>query len=348
MEIGWEDYFTDERMLQNIEYFWDIFSQRFKDHQGLFAIDLSNEPHMLWEGKGRQQMWVNYLKEKYKTIDRLKSVWGNHMDTQCWDDIEIPADENKLNNPVLWDYQLFRNQLSRNFIERCVNAIKKNDTNHYITIGCHQGTIPFDGTRPSRYFGFDPHYVGDLLDYISLHWYPYNDDMDITDADENFEKNMALLMASLQYVHIGKPIILEEFGLYGGGIAPDFPWRKPFKYISQEKQADWVMGIIERSIGICSVWLNWGFKDHPEAKDPTRYQGFYDDDGNLKELGKRFIEKAPSLKELSSNTPHAYGKERIRLNLKELVTDGVQAQNYKKQCIEDFARPSDKKFEVIL
>lgn len=344
----WYEYFTDEQVLENLACFYEEFGKAYGDHPAIFAYDLCNEPHIAWDLPSRRRDWIDYLKKKYGDLASLNEAWaGAASPVKEWDEIETPPDKSDLNNPVLWDYQMFKNEISRRFIEHCVRAIRTNDKNHMISVGSHQGTVPFDGASPGRYFAFDPHYVGDLLDYISLHWYPYDDSMDIPDDPLNFEKNMAILMASMKYMYAGKPLILEEFGLYGGGVAPDFPWRKPFKYVSQQLQADWVLGVMERSKGFCSGWLNWGFRDYPGAGDPTRFQGFIDDDGNLKELGMRFPTVAERVRKWVQSHGRVEGARKIPLDLKALVTDGRKAAEFKRMVMQEFMKTTDIEFEHL-
>jgi len=344
----WSEYFTDEQVLENLEYFWIHFGKAYGDHPAIFAYDLCNEPHIVWELPSRRTAWIAYLKERYGDLATLNEAWeGAGVRVESWDEINVPPDKSDLNNPVIWDYQLFKNEISRRFIDLCVRSIRTCDKNHMITVGAHQGTVPFDGSSPGRYFGFDPHYVGDLLDYISIHWYPYDENLDIADDPANFEKNMALLMASLKYVYAGKPVVLEEFGLYGGGVAPDFPWRKPFKYLSQEVQAEWVLGVIQRSKGFCSGWLNWGFRDYPGAGDPTRFQGFIDDDGNLKELGKRFPEVAQSVRRWVTANGRQAGAQRMPLDVKALVTDGRRAAQFRQEVMRRFMESTGIEFDHL-
>lgn len=347
LKESWYNYFCDEDILENLEFFWENFCRYFRDHAALFSIDLFNEPYIKWDLPSRRNAWIEYLKNRYGSIKNINEAWNGEFAAVNWQDIGIPEDANVFNSPMIWDYQLFKNEISRNFVKRCVNAIRKYDKNHLVSIGLHPGTVPFDGEKPGRYFGFDPHYIGDLLDYISLHWYPYYDDMELYEKPENFEKNMALLMASVKYVHINKPVILEEFGYYGGGTAPNMPWRKPFSYITQKQQADWTLGVIERSKEFCSGWLNWGFMDYPEAQDPTRYQGFFDDYGNLKELGKRFPDVAALIREWVVTHPKINGEKRIKLILKELVTDGKNAQKFREKVIKEFIQTSDIEFDIF-
>ena len=219
----WYEYFTDEQVLENLAYFWRGFGEAYGDHPAIFGYDLCNEPHIIWDLPSRRSGWIAYLKEKYGDLTSLNEAWSAAgVQVKEWDEIELAPNRNDLNNPVVWDYQLFKNETSRRFIDLCVQSIRTHDKHHMITVGAHQGTVPFDGSSPDRYFAFDPHYVGDLLDYVSLHWYPYDENLDIPDHPDNFEKNMALLMASLKYVQIGKPVVLEEFGLYGEAWHPTF------------------------------------------------------------------------------------------------------------------------------
>jgi hypothetical protein len=259
-------------------------------------------------------------------------------------DPEIPDPRTGPKDLVL-RYQHFKDVLCRQFIEVCVTAIRKHDAGHMITIGCHPSTVPFQDGPPDRYFGFNPHTTADLLDYVSLHYYPYSDRMDIADWDENFRANMALCLASLRFMHAGKPLVLEEFGLYGGGIPPAFPWRKPFRFISQEHQADWTLGVMDESRGFCSGWLNWGFDDHPDWKDPTRYQGFFDDEGQPKALGKRFPAMAREIREWVATHPRTDGSRKLVYDSRLLMADTEANLRFKQDTITRFMETSDWDFQ---
>ena len=342
-------YFVNDKILSNLANFWMEFGKAFSGRPELFSIDLQNEPYLEWDLSLHLDKWRNFLKEKYGSVAALNDAWRGSAAAVpgSWDGVAIPDDANSLNDPAIWDYQLFRNKLSRGFTLTCVNAIRAHDDNHMISIGCHQGTVPFDGWTPSRYFVFDPHYIGDLLDYVSLHLYPFDENMDLYASPENYEKNMAMLQASLAYMDIGKPVVLEEYGLYGGGAPPKVWWRKPFDTYSQKQQADWTLESMDRTKGLCCGWLNWGLKDYAESKDSTRYSGFFDDSGELKEMGRRFPAEAAAARLWAQNNPKPAREARIDLDLKALVTDGATAQAFKELAISAFRNNPNTGIYVI-
>jgi hypothetical protein len=299
------NYFTDEKNLQNLENFYNVFSDAFKDHEGLFGIDLFNEPSIVYS----------------------------------------PKEGIENNKELIWQYQKHRNNLSRQFVSRCVTAIKKCDKNHLVSLGSHPFTVPFSGNNPSEYFSFDPHVIGDLLDYISLHWYPYLD-KDIIEGDkETFDYNMNSMLGSMKYMYVGKPVVLEEFGLYGGGAAEFKGWKK-FDWLSQQTQADWVVGAMDKGKKYCGGWLNWGFDDHPDCGDPTRYQGFYDDDIKLKKIGEVFPDAVLRTYEWMSSNQHKDSVNKFKVHLKDIVTSGKDMTAMRDAVIKKMKDNPDFDFKI--
>lgn len=75
----------------------------------------------------------------------------------------------------------------------------------------------------------------------------------------------------------GKPVVIAEFGRYGGGRPTLNQGRHPFA--SEEQQARWSPQRIERTAGLACGGLNWGFYDHPGARDVTELTGLLTADG---------------------------------------------------------------------
>ncbi len=43
------------------------------------------------------------------------------------------------------------------------------------------------------------------------------------ESKEAWDRNLAYLQSTLAYCHVGKPVVLEEFGWYGGGAPRGSP-----------------------------------------------------------------------------------------------------------------------------
>ena len=331
LKQSWQLYFTDEEFLKSLEFLWKKIANVCKDHPALFSYDLYNEPSVPWNAPGYDKLWAQYVENILLTetdtekINALKNAKNT-----------VPEDSFGVNKFVLYEYQMFRNKISYDFCKKCTDAIRSVDVNHMISIGTHQSTVPFDGRAPSRFCGFDPHEIGELLDYISLHFYPYEETIDVCESAENVSKWKNLMHSHINYMDVGKPIMLEEFGMYGGGIAPQFSWRMPFKYMSQEFSAEWVSDAIYRNRSHCSGFLNWGFDDSPDQKDPTRYQGLYDDDGNIKALGKEMPEIVKSTAQYVSDNLAYIKKTPVYINRKDILTNKEYCVEYRNNIAENY------------
>jgi len=150
---------------------------------------------------------------------------------------------------------------------------------------------------------------------------------------------MALQIASLRFSYAAKPVCLEEFGIYGGGTPPIF-WGNQMPFVSQEQQTRWTLETIERTArGCCSGWLSWSMQDTKEAKDPTRYQGFFDENGKLKDLGKHF--PAVAARYADAELGYAPGTETIELDMRELLTSGAKMAAMRSIVIDRFMENPD-------
>jgi hypothetical protein len=84
----------------------------------------------------------------------------------------------------------------------------------------------------------------------------------------------------------GKPVVLAEFGWYGGGKLTIDQGRHPAA--TPEQQARWCRRAVEVSRGHVTGWLNWGFYDHPGAGDVSQLTGLLTVDGKPKAWGHTF------------------------------------------------------------
>ncbi len=328
------EYFANAKWLRELTAFWGRFAGALGDDPTVYAYDLLNEPYMGWDAPSIRKRWNDHLKARFGSEQAMKDAMKGEMPAGSWGDLDVPPNENRLGSPLIWEFQQLRDIIAVDFCKRCAEAIKAVAPRQLVTIGLHPGTVPLDGGTPERYFGFMPHKIAPFLDYIALHWYPYIPGMYPFEAPENFERAMAFQIASLRFCYAGKPVCLEEFGCYGGGTPPVF-WGNQLPYVSQEDQARWTLETIERTAAsCCSGWLTWSMQDTVEARDPTRYQGFFDEHGRPKELARQYPAVA---KKLSGATlRHVPGTETIELNMRELLTSGAKMIEVRDQLIERF------------
>ena len=88
----------------------------------------------------------------------------------------------------------------------------------------------------------------------------------------------------------GKPVVLAEFGWYGGGKPTFDGGRHPAA--TEEQQAQWCRRVVETTAGLAVGWLNWGFYDHPGARDVTELIGLVTAEGKVKRWGEDFQQLA--------------------------------------------------------
>jgi hypothetical protein len=112
-----------------------------------------------------------------------------------------------------------------------------------------------------------------------------------------WDQNLAYLQTVLAYCHVGKPVVLGEYGWYGGGAPQDRP------HLSEDEQSRWIGAEIEASRRLAQGWLSWPFADTPGATDISVFGGLVTHDYALKLWGLRFHSYAAALFMLPQATP---------------------------------------------
>jgi endo-1,4-beta-mannosidase len=186
--------------------------------------------------------------------------------------------------------------LADEWVRRQVEAIRRADPTHLVTVGYIQWSYPLVRPgNPNRYAAFNPHRQARLLDFITVHFYPTLGGP--FESKENWQRNISYLQAVLAYCHTGKPVILGEFGWYGGGAPQQHP------YLSEEQQAHWIGEEIEATRALADGWLSWPFADSPQSKDISLFAGLVKADLTLKAWGRKFKSLSANLSELKKLKP---------------------------------------------
>jgi len=289
------DRFTGEAALEALDRFWEVVGRRYRGEPAIFAWDLLNEPHLPWSVPQWAPKWHAWLHGTYADRKALEAAWSDELTkADEWDNVAVPQDRPDTGNPRLRDWQRFREHLADEWVRRQVEAIRRADPTHLVTVGYIQWSYPLIRSgNPGRYAAFNPHRQARWLDLITIHFYPTLGSP--FQSEENWQKNVSYLQAVLAYCHAGKPVVLGEFGWYGGGAPQEHP------YLSEQQQAQWIGEEIEATRSLADGWLSWPFADTPSSGDISLYAGLVKPDLTFKAWGHKFKAVAANLPELKKS-----------------------------------------------
>ncbi len=148
--------------------FWEAVARICKHNPAIFCYDLMNEP-VVPGGKGKRDDWL------------AGSFGGKHF-------VQFIALETNGRK---------RHDIAKAWIKQMVQAIRKHDKTHMITVGLVPWSVPKPGPKPGITSGFLPKHIHKDLDFIAIHIYPEKDK--IEDA-----------LAIVKAFDVGKPIVIEE------------------------------------------------------------------------------------------------------------------------------------------
>jgi hypothetical protein len=255
----------NEDVLKLLEDFWKLFAGRYRGRTTLWAYDLKNEPVVAWDTPQSRVKWDAWRTARQQPI------------------VPVP---NKTNAPsaILADYQRFRESLAESWVARQAQAIRAADPQALVTVGLLQWSVPAQPITLDQYAGFRPELIARHLDFLSLHFYPLAKGVYRYESPAAEDANLAVVEAmTRECAKPGKPVVLGEFGWYGGG--PLDPGGKP---ADEEQQARWCKRLVEVTAPMACGWINWGLYDMPEAKDVSRLTGLITTNGVDKAWGRGF------------------------------------------------------------
>ena len=281
------DRIADEKNLSALEAFWKLFAGRYRGRNVIFAYDLRNEPEVSWDTAVMREKWNNWLEKKYGAIEKLASAWTRTNVSLRFGTVPVPPAQDAPRSRELLDYQLFREDIADEWTRRQVTAIKSADPQALVTVGLIQWSVPSLLPRVRHYSGFRPARQARFLDFLEVHFYPLERGAYEYRSPEDEARNLAYLeIVAREVARPGKPVVIAEFGWYGGGKPTFDQSRHPAA--TEEQQARWCRRVIEITEGLAVGWFNWGFYDQPEARDVSQLTGLLTFDGKLKEWGREF------------------------------------------------------------
>ncbi|MGZ4989003.1 MAG: beta-galactosidase, partial [Limisphaerales bacterium] len=213
----------DERTLDYTCEFWKKFAARYRNRHVIFAYDLKNEPSITWNNEIILRRWNDWLKKKYVTTQSLNLAWRTN-NSPTFGKIPVPKPHDAVKNPQLLDFQYFREDIADEWTSRQVAAIKSADPEALTTVGCLQTTVPsrFWGSIED-FTGFVPKRQARYLDFLEIHFYPSEGGGYEYQTRASESANLAYLEGIVREVaKAGKPVVMAEFGWYGGKEKPKF------------------------------------------------------------------------------------------------------------------------------
>ncbi len=334
------DQISDEKFLQTLETFWSQFAKRYAGRNVIFAYDLRNEPAVPWKATPAvQKRWSDWVLKRYPSREALAKAWGVDVAKVQAAELPPPEDENKCSHAELLDYQLFREDLADEWTRRQVKAIKAADPAALCTVGFIQWSVPslLPGLR--HYAAFRPERQAPLLDFLEIHFYPFAEGAYDYRSAEDELKNLAYFEGVIREVaRCGKPVVLAEFGWYGGG-KPRFDGGI-HPAATEEQQAQYCRRVVETGQGLMAGWLNWGLFDAPEATDPSQFSGLLTAEGQPRAWARKFSELA-SRQKAQPFKPRVLG-ERPALDWNKCLVDVQAAAQFRQTYFEAFRQDAPK------
>ncbi len=325
----------DEQTLQALESFWKLFAARYRGRNVLFAYDLKNEPAVGWDTPALRSKWNLWLQKKYGTVRNLQAAWNTTNQIQ-FGKIPTPPDKNALNSPELLDFQSLREEAADEWARRQVAAIKSVDPDALTTVGMIQWSVP--SLLPGNirhYAAFRPERQAKFLDFLEIHFYPFARGAFDYQRQEDELANLAYLEGVVrEAARPGKPVLVAEFGWYGGG-KPKFDGGV-HPAATEEQQARYCRRVVEISAGFAVGWLNWGFHDHPGANDCSELTGLVTVDGRTKAWGRTFQELSVRLG--GKHIPRAKIGARPALDWAACVTSTTASKDFRQKYLEAFCK----------
>lgn len=327
------DHFADETVVSALETFWTLLATRYKGRTTIFAYDLLNEPTVRWDTPHMLRKWNAWLGVQYGTPERAARAWHTDVQSLQWGNVPVPASEPKPDDQRLLDYQHFRESVADEWTRRQAQAIKEADPDALVTVGLIQWAVPMLLPTVAHYAAFRPSRQAPYLDFLEVHFYPLDSGAYQYRTPEERDRNLAYLDAVVREVaRFGKPVIIAEFGWYGGG---GFGNNAP---ASEKQQADWCESVVRTTAGPACGWLNWGFHDQPEAKDVSVLTGLLKADGTTKEWGRRFAALSEEL--TRSMIPKREAGQRPTLDWDPCLTDPAAGNAFRKAFYAAYAQES--------
>jgi hypothetical protein len=277
--------------------FWAAFAGHYGHHPAIWAWDLRNEllydtaKHMTVQDgvdgatveRLLRDRWPAWLAAKYGTV----AVMNHHYQSRYASFAEVPGSVLFVERPCdrcADDFRHYLNDRGYDWCKRQCDVLREVAPGQMIVSGNNGWLFPDMDLWLAN--GFHNRALHDLFDFISIHPYPapqclptgHGDPLD-GGAALRFWLAACIVMARLDYY--GKPVVLQEFGWYGGG---ESRFLQPLRYRSEQEHADYTRTLITTLLPHANGFINWPTFDMPRANDISNHGGIFTHDGRRKAL----------------------------------------------------------------
>lgn len=307
--IGGNDWFDvekladDGRALDESCAFWEKFVGHYAGHPAIWAWDLRNEllywtrPHMTTPGDPAEQRieamlkdkWPRWLETRYGSVDTMNRVYGSKYASFA----EVPgsiAFEEAPYDLRAFDFRNYLNDRGYAWCKRQCEVIRAVSPGHMIVSGNNGWLSPDQDLWLSN--GFHNRALHDLFDFVTHHPYPAwqavpNGRGDPLDGGEPLRYWLSCCIGMSRLDHYGKPVVIQEFGWYGGGTSS---FLNPLPYRSEQEHAEYMRILTDALIPHVNGFLNWPTFDMPRAVDISNHGGIFTHNGGRKALTAVFAD----------------------------------------------------------
>lgn len=332
------DRIADDRVLSALENFWRLFAGRYRNRSVIFAYDLLNEPSVGWDTPVMRLKWNAWLQSHYGSVEEVARAWNVAPESVGWGQSAPPPAEDAPGDRRLLDYQHFREELADEWTRRQAAAIKAADPEALVTVGLIQWSVPalLPGVR--HYSAFRPKRQARWLDFMEVHFYPLAAGFyDYTKAEDEWSNRSYLESVVREVAAPGLPVVVAEFGWYGGGRLTIDGGSHPAA--GEKPQARWCRLAVETTEGLACGWLNWGFHDHPEARDVSQLTGLLTAEGKPKVWAGEFRKLAQRL--AAEGTRPATRGPRPALDWDGCITSAQAGRAFRQDYLKAFQADRD-------
>jgi hypothetical protein len=307
--IGGNDWFDVERLADNGHQldldcaFWEVFTGHYKNHPAIWAWDLRNEllywtrSHMTTPGSTEEQRveamlkdkWPCWLERRYGTVKAMNCAYNAKFASFS----EVPGSIGFIEKPFdicACDFRNYLNDRGYDWCKRQCDVIRAAAPGHMIVSGNNGCLSPDQDLWLAN--GFHNRAVHDLFDFVTHHPYPACQAVPEGRGDPlnggeplRYWLNACIGMSRLD--HYGKPVVIQEFGWYGGGTSR---FLCELQYRSEEEHADYTRTLTEALIPHANGFINWPTFDMPAANDISNHGGIFTHDGKRKALAKVYAD----------------------------------------------------------
>lgn len=312
--VGGNDWFDVERLADNGRAldescaFWSAFAGHYANHPAIWAWDLRNEllfsetSHFVTPGSTDEQRigamirdgWPEFLQMRYQSLDTMNRLYGSHFHSFA----DVPgsvAFVEKPFDPATYDFRVYLNERGYQWCKRQCDVLRSVSPRHLLVQGNNTWLSPDQDLFLAN--GFHNRANHELFDFVTHHPYPAwqatpEGRGDPLDGGEPFQYwlNACIGMSRLDYY--GKPMVLQEFGWYGGG---DSQFLSPLPHRSEEEHADYTRTLIQALRPHVNGFINWPTFDMPAANDISNHGGIFTHDGQRKALTAVYEELATEI-----------------------------------------------------